>query len=450
MDLAFRGDELFVGCQGDGTAHAIEVPSRTLEEQLQGRNGLRIARIFLNLGAMATKPVPLSKAKARRIWLRAQRLDEKAPFGAGAQATRGRGRASRRRADRHHQRGRALPSPDSLHAHSGLPARASASGAVGRQERVRILDLRALLHSDCRHPLLHARDEARGGASGMVHSGDGRRPPESACPRRSATERSRSATSTTTSCARRITMASRKPSRRALQLAFFRAAHGEPARGHAEDLRADNAAFRLGSFAEAGAGASAWPISSTAHLRAQGVVSLDSICHLDAPRKAAIRKLIGQRVRRGELVPVALDGAEDEHWVTPEMLEAPLEPAAASCTSSTRSIRSSIQRKRLAADLRLRTPFRGLRAEAAAVFGYFAQPVLVGDEIVAAPRPEDRSRARQAPHAEVDLVAKRARGAAAEDRRRAGPVRAVSARAITISSTPASSCRCRCSPCCAT
>ena len=36
---------------------------------------------------MASKPVPLSKAKARRIWLRAQRLDEAAPFGTGAPAT---------------------------------------------------------------------------------------------------------------------------------------------------------------------------------------------------------------------------------------------------------------------------------------------------------------------------------------------------------------------------
>src|SRR6201988_3313349 len=36
---------------------------------------------------MAANPVPLSKAKARRIWLRAQRLDEKAPFGAGPEAT---------------------------------------------------------------------------------------------------------------------------------------------------------------------------------------------------------------------------------------------------------------------------------------------------------------------------------------------------------------------------
>ena len=58
-----------------------------LEEQLQGRHGLRVARIFLILGRWRRNRSPLSKAKARRIWLRAQRLDEPAPFGAGAQAT---------------------------------------------------------------------------------------------------------------------------------------------------------------------------------------------------------------------------------------------------------------------------------------------------------------------------------------------------------------------------
>ncbi len=36
----------------------------------------------------AAKPVPLSNARARRIWLHAQRLDEPAPFGGGAEATR--------------------------------------------------------------------------------------------------------------------------------------------------------------------------------------------------------------------------------------------------------------------------------------------------------------------------------------------------------------------------
>ena len=34
----------------------------------------------------ATETLPLSKAKARRIWLRAQRLDTPDPFGAGPQA----------------------------------------------------------------------------------------------------------------------------------------------------------------------------------------------------------------------------------------------------------------------------------------------------------------------------------------------------------------------------
>src|SRR2546421_948734 len=34
-----------------------------------------------------TAPLPLSKTQARRIWLRAQRLDTPAPFGEGAQAT---------------------------------------------------------------------------------------------------------------------------------------------------------------------------------------------------------------------------------------------------------------------------------------------------------------------------------------------------------------------------
>src|SRR5437879_1580067 len=35
----------------------------------------------------ATKPHPLTKSEARRIWLRAQRLDTPAPFGDGPEAT---------------------------------------------------------------------------------------------------------------------------------------------------------------------------------------------------------------------------------------------------------------------------------------------------------------------------------------------------------------------------
>src|SRR6202012_3052585 len=57
-------------------------------------------------------------------------------------------------------------------------------------------------------------------------------------------------------------------------------------------------------------------------LRAQGIVSLDSICHLDAPSKAAVRRLIESRVRAKELVRGALEGAgKQEHWARPETLE---------------------------------------------------------------------------------------------------------------------------------
>ena len=34
----------------------------------------------------APKPIPLTTTQARQIWLHAQRLDERAPFGVGAQA----------------------------------------------------------------------------------------------------------------------------------------------------------------------------------------------------------------------------------------------------------------------------------------------------------------------------------------------------------------------------
>src|SRR5258708_8504579 len=57
-------------------------------------------------------------------------------------------------------------------------------------------------------------------------------------------------------------------------------------------------------------------------LRSQGLVSLNSICHLDAPSKPSIRRLIEARVRRGELAPVALEGAANqEHWPPPEPLQ---------------------------------------------------------------------------------------------------------------------------------
>jgi uncharacterized protein YcaQ len=57
-------------------------------------------------------------------------------------------------------------------------------------------------------------------------------------------------------------------------------------------------------------------------LRSQGLVSLDSICHLAAKRKASVRRSIEARVRRGHLAPVTINGeAKGEHWAETSLLD---------------------------------------------------------------------------------------------------------------------------------
>jgi hypothetical protein len=119
-------------------------------------------------------------------------------------------------------------------------------------------------------------------------------------------------------------------------------------------------------------------------LRSQGVVSLDSVCHLDAPRKPAVRKLIEQSVRRGELVSVAIEGAgKTEHWAPPDTLEiAPASEELVHILSPFDPL--VIQRKRLKLFFDYEHRFEAYVPKEKRVFGYFALPVLVGDAIVAA------------------------------------------------------------------
>jgi len=119
-------------------------------------------------------------------------------------------------------------------------------------------------------------------------------------------------------------------------------------------------------------------------LRSQGVVSLDSICHLDAPRKSAMRALIQRRVLRCELVPVALEGASrQDHWAAPDLLAGPREPAALVHILSPFDP-LIIQRKRTHLIFDYDHRFEAYVPKAKRKFGYFALPVLVGEEIVAA------------------------------------------------------------------
>jgi DNA-binding beta-propeller fold protein YncE len=46
MDFAFRGDELFVGCQGDGSIHVIDIPKRRAKQSFRAGTGCESVGFF--------------------------------------------------------------------------------------------------------------------------------------------------------------------------------------------------------------------------------------------------------------------------------------------------------------------------------------------------------------------------------------------------------------------
>jgi uncharacterized protein YcaQ len=346
-------------------------------------------RIRLNSRTMspARKSHPLSSAEARRIWLRAQRLDTPAPFGEGAQATAAAVEhlgyvqidtinviershhhilwtriPEYRRADL-----RQAQSVDRsvfeywTHALSYVPTRDMRFfiPAMRRHQReghkwlssVKPADLRKVLRLIRRDGALTIRDIDDDVLVDKEHL-----------------------------------WASRKPSKRALQLAFYTGVLTISERNGM--LKSYELMTRHFGWDKPPKGASAG--EATAYLldralRAQGVVSLDSICHLDAPSKPSVRRLIEARMRRKELVPVTPEGGgKTEHWARPETLEnsggepfelvhilSPFDPLI-------------IQRKRTHLFFGYEHRFEAYVPREKRVFGYFALPVLVGDDIVAA------------------------------------------------------------------
>ena len=119
-------------------------------------------------------------------------------------------------------------------------------------------------------------------------------------------------------------------------------------------------------------------------LRAQGVVSLDSICHLDAPSKKAVAELIAARVKRRQLVEVRIEGASTSpHWAVPEVLE-PAAPAGEELVHILSPFDPLIiQRKRLKLFFGYDHLFEAYLPKEKRAFGYFGLPVMVGDRIVA-------------------------------------------------------------------
>jgi uncharacterized protein YcaQ len=180
--------------------------------------------------------------------------------------------------------------------------------------------------------------------------------------------------------------ASRKPSKRALQLAFYEGRLTISERNgmlKTYELMARHFGWDKPPKPASAREASAYLLDRA--LRAQGVVSLDSICHLDAPSKPQVRRLIEARVRARELVPVALEGAgKQEHWAEP----APLENAGDGAFELVHILSPFdplvIQRKRTHLVFDYEHRFEAYVPKEKRRFGYFALPVLVGCDIVAA------------------------------------------------------------------
>src|SRR6476661_3421928 len=331
--------------------------------------------------------LPLSKTQARRIWLRAQRLDTAEPFGAGPHATA-------KAVDHlgyvqidtinviercHHHilwnripeyRRADLRQAQSLdksvfeywtHALSYVPTRDMRFfiPAMRRHKReghkwlssVKPGDLRKVLRLIRRDGALTIRDIDDDVLVDKEHL-----------------------------------WASRKPSKRALQLAFYQGVLTISERNGM--LKTYEMTARHFGWDKPPKPASAREVTAyllDRALRAQGVVSLDSTCHLDAPSKPAIRRLIEARVRRKELVLVAVEGAgKQEHWAQPEALETAGEGAPEQVHILSPFDPLIIQRKRTHLIFDYEHRFEAYVPRPKRKLGYFALPVLVGEDIVAA------------------------------------------------------------------
>jgi uncharacterized protein len=180
--------------------------------------------------------------------------------------------------------------------------------------------------------------------------------------------------------------ASRKPSKRALQLAFYTGVLTISARSGM--LKTYELMQRHFGWDKPPKPASAKQILDyllDRALRSQGIVSLDSICHLDAPSKPAVRRLIEGLLRRGALVPIALEGAAKlEHWARPEAIESTGDSASQMVHILSPFDPLIIQRKRTHRFFDYEHRFEAYVPKEKRRFGYFALPVLVDNDIVAA------------------------------------------------------------------
>ena len=325
----------------------------------------------------------LTQSRARGLWLRAQRLDQAAPFGDGPEATR--------RAVEH----LGYVQIDTIHVverchhqilYTRIPAyrRADLQRAQSVDKTVFEYWTHALSYVPTRDLRFYVRAmkrdwKARSAWFGAVKAGDlrkvlGRIRRHGALTIRDIDD--------DVLVDKDHEWASRKPSKRALQLAFFRGVLTVSARaGMLKTYELTTRHFGWQRLPAPATERETLEYLLERALRSQGLITLDSACAMDSRRKPAMRRLIEQRVRRKELVAVEFQGAA--HWARPEALEAAVEVNGELVHILSPFDPLVHPRRRLQRFFGYEHRFEAYLPKEKRVFGYFAQPVLIGDEIAA-------------------------------------------------------------------
>jgi uncharacterized protein len=331
--------------------------------------------------------IQLTSAQARRIWLHAQRLDSTEPFGSGPEATPAAvAHLGYLQIDtiyviersHHHVLHTRIPSyrPEHLHqaqsidktlfeywthALSYLPTeslrfyvrhmRRDWERRVVWFDKVSSQDLRRVLSRIRRHGAITIRDIDNDVPADKDYA-----------------------------------WGSRKPSKRALEAAFFQGLVTISRReGMLKTYELLTRHFGWARLPRAAGERETLDYLLDRALRSQGIVSVESICYQDAPRKPAMRRLVESRVRRKELLPVQVEGAGRwPHWIRPEARDTIPDPAQEPIHILSPFDPLIIQRKRLRLFFDYEYRFEAYVPRHKRVFGYFVCPVLIGDRIVAA------------------------------------------------------------------
>jgi uncharacterized protein len=335
----------------------------------------------------AEKPaVQLSSAQARRIWLHAQRLDTTEPFGSGPKATPAAvAHLGYLQIDpiyviersHHHILHTRIPTYRREHLHR----------AQSIDKTVFEYWAHALSYLPIESMRFHVRDMRRNWQRRVVwfdkvSSGDLRKVLSRI--RRDGPLTIRDIDNDAL-VEKDYAWGSRKPAKRALETAFYKGLVTISHRaGMLKTYELLTRHFNWDRLPRAALEAQTLNYLLDRALRSQGIVSVESICYQDSPRRLAMRRLLESRVRRRELIPVGVEGAgESLHWVHPDSLDAIPAPAREQVHILSPFDPLIIQHKRLRLFFDYEYRFEAYVPKHKRVFGYFVCPVLIGDRIVA-------------------------------------------------------------------